>query len=224
MRPSNCGLRPNDVPFVLLIGGATGTGKSTVAAKVAHCLEITRVTSTDSIRQTIRAFLPPETMPFIHRSSFEAGEASAVADTGDPALAGFLEQTRVVLVGVEAAVSRAVREGLSLIVEGVHLVPGMVPAPNDAASIVSCVLRIERESAHRRHFAMRDTMTAGRRPMKKYLDALGEIRRIQDYIVDCARRSGTPILDNTGTEATTQRVVDLVSCNLGLSRLDRNPP
>ena len=162
-------------------------------------------------------------MPFIHRSSFDAGETFAGADRDDATLAGFLEQTRVVLIGVEAAVSRAVHDGLSLIVEGVHLVPGMVPTAEDGSSIVSCVLRIERESAHRHHFAERDTMTAGTRPMKKYLDALGEIRRIQDYIVDCAKRSGTPVVDNNGTRATAQRVVDLVASRRDVSRLDPNP-
>src|SRR5438093_11374303 len=49
-------LQSLEMPIVLLVGGATGTGKSTVATEVAHVLGITRVTSTDFIRQTIRAF------------------------------------------------------------------------------------------------------------------------------------------------------------------------
>ena len=45
-----------DLPILLFVGGATGTGKSTVATEAAHRLGITRVTSTDFIRQTMRAF------------------------------------------------------------------------------------------------------------------------------------------------------------------------
>ena len=41
-----------DEPLLLLVGGATGTGKSTIATEAAHRLGITRVTSTDFIRQT----------------------------------------------------------------------------------------------------------------------------------------------------------------------------
>jgi len=48
-------LQALDVPIIVLIGGSTGTGKSTVAAEVAHRLGITRVASTDFIRQTMRA-------------------------------------------------------------------------------------------------------------------------------------------------------------------------
>ena len=49
-----------ELPVVLLVGGATGTGKSTLATEVAHRLGITRVTSTDFIRQTMRAFFSRE--------------------------------------------------------------------------------------------------------------------------------------------------------------------
>jgi 2-phosphoglycerate kinase len=62
-----------DLPLIILIGGATGTGKSTVAAEVAYRLGITRVTSTDFVRQTMRALFTPEFLPAIHYSSFDAG-------------------------------------------------------------------------------------------------------------------------------------------------------
>ena len=70
-----------DLPVVLLVGGATGTGKSTLATEAAHRLGITRVTSTDFIRQTMRAFFSREFMPSVHYSSFEAAAgADASAD------------------------------------------------------------------------------------------------------------------------------------------------
>ena len=84
-------LQALDVPIILLIGGSTGTGKSTVAAEVAHRLGITRVASTDFIRQTMRAFFSPEFMPTIHFSSFEAGQALDEEVTGDPTVVGFVD-------------------------------------------------------------------------------------------------------------------------------------
>ena len=56
-------LRELDRPIVILIGGATGTGKSTVATEIAYRLGITRVTSTDFIRQTMRAFFSLNSVP-----------------------------------------------------------------------------------------------------------------------------------------------------------------
>ena len=111
-----------DRPLVILIGGATGTGKSTVATEVAYTLGITRLTSTDSIRQTLRAFFSYEFMPAIHHSSFSAGEA--IPDADDPLVAGFLEQSRTVLVGVQASIDRALQEGWSIILRGRPPRPG----------------------------------------------------------------------------------------------------
>ena len=119
-----------DLPIIVLVGGATGTGKSTIATEVAYRLGITRVTSTDFVRQTMRALFSPELMPTIHHSSFEAGMPlhSAEEEEVDPLIHGFLDQTRHVLVGVKAAIDRALEEGWSMVLEGVHLVPGMLPA------------------------------------------------------------------------------------------------
>jgi 2-phosphoglycerate kinase len=204
-------LQQIDTPIVLLIGGGTGTGKSTIATEIAYRLGITRVTSTDFIRQTMRAFFSREFMPSIHYSSFEAGEAAVAADeeTSDPVLLGFLDQTRNVLVGVRAAVDRALQEGWSMVLEGVHLVPGMLP-PIEGALAVHVVLEIEDQEEHAGHFFVRDAGTDGLRPVDRYLEALGDIRFIQDYIVERARRAGVPVVENSSIELTIATVMELV--------------
>jgi 2-phosphoglycerate kinase len=205
-------LRELDLPILLLVGGATGTGKSTVATEVAHRLGITRLTSTDIVRQTMRAFFSRKFMPSIHYSSFDAGKAVAVPDgeDADPALLGFLEQTRNVLVGVRAVIGRALEEGYSIVVEGVHLVPGLLPRTYEGAVVCQCVLVIEDEEEHARHFWSRDTTSNGVRPMEKYLSALPDIRRIQDYLLERGERVGVPIVENTRMEAAVNDVINLV--------------
>jgi 2-phosphoglycerate kinase len=205
-------LRELDLPIVLLIGGATGTGKSTVATEIAHRLGITRVTSTDTVRQTMRAFFSQKFMPSIHYSSFEAAPAvpSHEGEEADAALLGFKEQTRNVLVGVKAVISRALEEGYSLAVEGVHLVPGSLPRSYDGAVVVQCMLAIADEDEHARHFWIRDAGSEGLRPMDKYLRALPEIRRIQDYLIERAEKAGTPVIENTRMETAVNGVINLV--------------
>jgi len=200
-----------DLPIIVLIGGATGTGKSTVATEVAYRLGVTRVTSTDFVRQTLRAFFSPEFMPSIHYSSFEAGRAlrSAEAEEVDPLLHGFLDQTRNVLVGVNAAIERSLAEGWSTVLEGVHLVPGMT-APIADALVVQCVLAIQSEDAHASHFWIRDIASEGARALDKYLDHLGDIRYLQDYIVERAEREDVSVIWNQDREGATSAVLDLV--------------
>ncbi|MER3487625.1 MAG: 2-phosphoglycerate kinase, partial [Chloroflexota bacterium] len=202
-------LQELDVPIVLLIGGGTGTGKSRVATEVAYRLGITRVTSTDFIRQTMRAFFEEQFMPSIHHSSFEAGSALPEGETSDPVLAGFLDQTRNVLVGARAVIDRALQEGWSMVLEGVHLVPGMLP-PFEGALAVHCVLEIADETEHASHFWVRDSSSAGLRPVDRYLRALPQIRHIQRYIVERARRAGVPVIENSSMERTITQVMELV--------------
>ena len=205
-------LRALDLPIVILVGGATGTGKSTVATEVAHRLGITRVTSTDFIRQTLRGFFSSEFMPSVHQSSFEAGETlpAVEREAGDPLVLGFIDQTRHVLIGVNASVERALQEGWSMVLEGIHLVPGMLPEQIEGALIVHVVMAIEPEEVHRSHFMIRDAKSGGTRPHAKYLDRLGDIRHLQDFIVEEARKSGVRVIDNQGIEKAIGEVLELV--------------
>jgi 2-phosphoglycerate kinase len=208
-----------DVPLIIMIGGSTGTGKSTVAAEVAHRLGITRVASTDFIRQTMRAFFSPEFMPTIHYSSFEAGEAIDEEVTGDPTIVGFVDQCRHVCVGVEAAIRRSLTEGWSMVLEGVHLVPGLLPTVLEGALIVQVVIEIADEDVHRVHFHIRDATTGGVRAMDKYLEQMDAIRRVQTYVVGRAKREGVPVVENANVDRTIDQVIELVMQAAERSRL-----
>ena len=203
-------LQELDLPVIVLVGGATGTGKSTVATEAAYRLGITRVTSTDFVRQTMRAFFSVEFMPSIHFSSFEAAAGLREPEQAeDPVIAGFLEQTRNVLVGVRASIDRALEEGWSMVLEGVHLVPGMLPRI-DGALVVQCVLTIDDEEEHSTHFLVRDAGLDGLRPHAKYIERLDDIRRIQDHIVRRAKRHNVPVIPHTDLRDATDAVFELV--------------
>jgi 2-phosphoglycerate kinase len=200
-------LRELDLPIMVFIGGATGTGKSTVATELAYRFGITRVTSTDFVRQTMRAFFSRDFMPSIHQSSFEAGDVYPDAD--EPLESGFLQQARNVLVGVRASSERALEEGWSLVLEGVHLVPGMVelPRPEQAVSVF-VVLSIEDEHEHVRHFRFRDEDSE--RPESRYLERFDDIRRVQEFIIARAARAGVPVIENENADKAARTVADLV--------------
>ena len=201
-----------DMPLIVLIGGATGTGKTTIAAEVAHRLGITRLSSTDFIRQTMRAFFSEEFMPTIHYSSFKAWEAlpEAEREEGDPLIRGFLQQTKNVLVGVRASIDRALEEGWSMVLEGVHLVPGMLPLEIEGALVIQCQLAVYNAEVHASNFFVRDLATEGVRPVEKYLHSLGEIRQVQDFLLKRARKSSVPVIENENVDRTVGAVIELV--------------
>jgi 2-phosphoglycerate kinase len=161
----------------------------------------------------MRAFFSEEFMPSVHYSSFEARLALTRAEeeeSGDAAILGFLDQTRNVLVGVHAALDRAATEHWSLVLEGVHLVPGMVETQFPGAFVVQCVVAVADENLHRSHFWVREDSTDGLRPLEKYLDALPQIRQIQDYLVERARRHDVPVIYNDSLDRAIGDTLDLV--------------
>ncbi len=49
-----------------------------------------------------------------------------------------------------------------MVLEGVHLVPGMLPRMVENALVVDCVVAIENEETHAGHFWIRDIALGGR--------------------------------------------------------------
>src|SRR5206468_1425480 len=128
-----------DVPLVILIGGATGVGKSTIATQLAARLGIVRIVATDAIREVMRAMLSSELMPTLHVSSFQADEAlrEPPTKTADALTLGFREQTAAVSVGINALIERAAAEGTSIVIEGAHIVPGFFETDAHADRILA---------------------------------------------------------------------------------------
>src|SRR5262249_55730033 len=110
---------------------------------------------------------------------------------------------------VRASIERALEEGWSMVLEGVHLVPGMLPRI-EGALVAHCVLAVDDVDAHSAHFMIRDASSDGVRPQEKYMDKLHDIRRVQSYIVARAKRHGVPVIENSRIEAAISSVIELV--------------
>ena len=97
-----------------------------------------------------------------------------------------------------------------MVLEGVHLVPGRLPRQIEGALVVECVIAIENEETHAGHFWIRDLSSEGVRPLDKYLERIGDIRYLQDFIVERAQVEGVPVVENSDREKAIGAVMELV--------------
>ena len=184
-----------DRPLVLLLAGTTGVGKSTLATMAAHRLGITRVIATDVIRQVLRASFSRDFMPSVHSSAFEVD------------MQGYAEQAEAVGTGITAIVERACDEGTPVVVEGVHVAPGMLePALTERCLVVEAVVVVEDRELHRAHFEAR----GDRRPAQRYLARFEQIRALQDHFARKASERGVAVVENANIDEALGRLMDLV--------------
>jgi 2-phosphoglycerate kinase len=200
-----------DLPIILLVGGATGTGKSTVATDVAYRLGITRVTSTDFVRQTMRAFFSREFMPAIHYSSFEAGRATADEDDdGERGRARRLPRADARRARRRGRVDRPRPAGR--VVDGARRRPSR---PGNAPADRECARRPVR-ACYQRHGGACEPLLdprqrlGGHAPYEKYLECFDDIRLVQEYILGRAQRHEVPVIQNANLEEAVVEVMELV--------------
>ena len=207
-------LRESTEPVVVLIGGATGVGTSTLAADVARRLNIQSVIGTDAIREVLRRAISTDLLPILHKSSYgiQPEDIRVPVAEDERVLYGYRAQASQVSVGVEAIVERGLKEGTNLVIEGVHLAPEiLLHRYQDHPNVCSLVVYLSDEDMHRDRFQVRALGTSMRRPAAEYIAHLGEIRQIHDYILESARRIGVQTVENLAIEDTSDAAVEIVA-------------
>jgi len=200
-------------PIIILIGGATGVGKSTIATILSNRLNITRIASSDAIREVMRASVSEKLIRPLRGSSYNAYKNLTLPPSGvEPVILGFREQVMAVIVGIEAIIERSIEEKSDIIIEGAHVVPGYLDMNKylPKALIQHIVISVPDEATHREHFTRRTVETQGSRPMQKYLKHLDKIRIIQKYIEDLAEENDIKVIENYNLDHTVNEILELI--------------
>jgi len=205
------------MPLILLIGGTTGSGKSTISSELAYRLDITRHQSTDMMREIIRSYLSPQMVPTLGYSSFEAwrglpGPVDEIREAiENPVVTGFLSQFAAMKLALEATIDRAIEERHHLILEGVHVVPTELKLEvkaSEAIVIPIMLASMKKELLHKQ--LKRRGREKNRRQASNYLGSLDDIWDLQSWLLDEADNAGIPIIENWYIEDTVRTALDLV--------------
>ncbi len=201
-------------PIIILIGGATGVGKSTIATILASRLNINRVASTDAIREVMRASVSKKLIRPLRGSSYNAFKNLTLPPSGvEPVILGFREQVLAVSVGIEAIIERNIVEKSDTIIEGAHVVPGYLSNMNEYSSkaiIQQIVISVPDKAVHKEHFTKRTVETQGSRPMEKYIKHLDKILIIQKYIEKLAASENVRIIENYNLDSVVNEILELI--------------
>ncbi len=203
-------IRRHRKPMVVLIGGASGVGTTTIAAEVAHRMGIRNVIGTDMIREVMRKIISKDLSPSLHESSFTAWQVLRVPPPMgfDESIAGFLEHCKQVAVGIEAVIDRALQEGINVVIEGTHIVPGVIRKEYLRFSNVGVfILYIGDEESHMGRFRARSRDTQ-LRALERYIKSFDTIRKLHDYIVEQARANNIEPIEDAEIDETVNLIME----------------
>jgi 2-phosphoglycerate kinase len=201
-------------PLIFLIGGTAGCGKSTIATSLASRLEIVRTQSTDMLREVMRTMLPEQLLPVLHTSSFTAWTAlpeqpEDMKEDPDTLLVnGYRSQADLLSVAIDAVIQRALRERVSLIVEGVHIHPAFIEklTGNGEAILMPVMLGLLKRKQLQRRIRGRGTDVPHRRA-DRYLQHFDEIWGLQSYLLSEADRANIPIVINSSRDKVFREIM-----------------
>lgn len=200
-------------PYVILIGSASGIGKSTVAAELAKTLNIKHLVETDFIREVVRGIIGKEYAPALHSSSYNAYSSlrnqENYKNQAELINAGFEEHASFVLPAVERVIDRAIKDHDDIILEGVHLIPGFIDIEQftDKASVFFFILSSDEED-HKNRFVKRAMEI---RRGGKQLDYFKENRIIHDHLIEQAQKHNVPIIKSYEIDSTVKKMLSYIN-------------
>lgn len=191
-------------PLLLLIGGTSGSGKSTVALELRNLLGLadnTQLLASDEIRDEMRLSYPKTHL--IWRSTYNV--ADVICDGTEEAkrkvLEGFGAQSRLVEDEVASRIETPLLR--TLVVEGVHVTPSFASQMSSVypKQTMAFFLRVPDADDHRHRFELRGpkstpSVTPVSNAADKYFHYFENIRCISDYITNDAAHYGYRVIDN----------------------------
>ena len=200
-------------PYVILIGSASGIGKSTVAAELAKELGIKHLIESDFIRAVVRGIIGKEYAPSLHSSSYDAYKnirnKSRYTSYDELVSAGFDDHAAYVIPALEKIIQRAITDYDDIIIEGVHLVPGLINTEQfkDYADIYFFILSSDEES-HKERFVKRAIQI---HRGGKQLDFFKENRIIHDHLLSQARANDVNVINAASIDRTMEQILGIIN-------------
>ncbi len=199
--------------LIFMIGGTAGCGKSTTATDLASRLNIVRTQSTDMLREVMRAMVPSHLQPMLYESSYTAWKKLPHSNdhqmTQEELLIdGYCTQADIMSVAIKAVIQRALRENVSLILEGVHVHPAYVEnlVESKDAVVIPIMLGVIKRKKLQRRISGRSTKVPQRRAAK-YLEHFESIWGLQTYLLSEADKVNCTIIINDSRDDVLREIM-----------------
>lgn len=198
-------------PIVVVLEGASATGKSIIANEIVHDLVATRFISSDTVRQVLRSTMNEEDYPELYCHTYQAHLHRQTGPKDlDPVIRGYLAQCDIITPQITNMTERIVSEGATGVVEGVHILPGMLKSLS--LGVIEVLINPNNET-HKAMFTNKHdagklrTVSEDMETREKEYEGT---RAIQNYMNTLAQDAKVPIVEMNIFEDATSSVNEII--------------
>lgn len=185
----------------IIITGAPGSGKTTIARHLSRKLPSFQCFGTDIIREVARTFVSKEKFPWFHSSAVIADQ---YAPNGvDKVVWAYQSQSKLVNPCVNAIINRYRTENQNVILEGATLICkiGKEAADHDSIKIV---LNVSDEDQHYKQLLEQSELRSSYKSAN-----FKKIRHLQEYFVSEAEKNNIIVIENKSIRNTVGQILKL---------------
>ena len=167
-------------PLIILIGGAAGTAKTSIAKQLCMEFDIAHRLGSGFIREISKSFVTPEENRFLYNYSFRSHIDISPFEN-------LYKQSEVFTDAMNRCIKRAYDEGTSLVIEGVNVIPGLIDTTHVSLAVVL------RTNDYNMHMEMISGKTHFKRKISE--SDFSKVREIQDSFCKKAIENDWPIVE-----------------------------
>jgi 2-phosphoglycerate kinase len=199
------------VPLVILVGGGSGTGKSTLAAEIAYLMGIRNTIGTDMLREVLRLKYSIESEPELYENTYNCWKPLSSSYEPEYLKQGYYRQSQLIFTAVEAIIDRVLSDGESVVLEGIHLLPSLLSSdllvrPN----VISVVLQLRDAELHQARLYDRGRSTHVMKPGSRYIPVFEKIRLVHNLFVQDAQSKSVPVIEQSSPDTSLQCALDII--------------
>lgn len=191
-------------PKIIILCGVPGTGKTTLAIKLASLMGIDQIVSTDILRESLRSIYNKEIAPLLFSTTHESWKFFG-EKTEDNIIQGITAHSRILYKSIIYLIKQSEKEGRDIILEGVHLIPEITEyIKSENLDVHYFLLHINEKEEHFKRF---DTKNAKRFFHEAWYSNFETISFINNWLIKESSKRNLHIMENRTMTSTINEIL-----------------